>query len=58
MSRLWLISFDYVDWVIPTPQFKFRKLCCITKLVENIINVRNGMSVLNGDLVERLVVDA
>ena len=40
-----------------TPQVKFGKVPCISKLVEKIIDVRNGIPIFNDDLVKCPVFD-
>ena len=55
---LWLISFGYADLIVPTLQIELRKVPYICKLIKQVIDARDGILVLDGDLVESPIVDA
>jgi len=56
--RLWLIPFGYADLIVPTPQIELCKAPCISELIKQVIDARDGILVLDGDLVEGPIVDA
>jgi len=56
--RLWLIPFGYTDLIVPTPQIEIRKVPRISELIKQVIDARDGILALDGDLVEGPIVDA
>jgi len=50
--RLWLIPFSYASLIVPTPQTELCKVPCISKLTKQVIDVRDGILVLNSDHVK------
>jgi len=54
--RLWLISFSYVNLIVLTPKIKLGEVSCISMLIEEIIDARDGILILDVDLVECLCI--
>jgi len=44
--------------IVPTSQIELGEVPCISKLIEEVINAKDGILVLDGDLIKGLVVDA
>jgi len=56
--RLWLIPFGYMDLVVPNPQIEIDEIPCISKLIKQVINTRDGILVLDSDFAECSIVNA
>ena len=55
---LWFVSLGDAHLVLPRAQVKFGEVPRFAKLVEQVRNQGNRLLVLDGDLVERSIVDA
>ena len=49
--RLWLIPFGYADLIVPTPKNELGKVPCISRLIKQVIDVRDGRLILYSGLV-------